>query len=357
MSNDDFALALALQSEEYNESNSISTISSSSSSSSSSKNTSSSSSNITSSRWKGPLNTVEAELLDPTPDIRALFRDFNDRFFQSKLSCCEVKWSKKMTLCAGICSFDGGLCSIRLSEPLLSLRPRSDLVNTLCHEMIHGYDFLVTGERSRDGHGPSFLKKAKEINDAAGTQITIYHSFNNEVAVYRTHVWKCNGICATKPPFFGLVKRANNRPPQKADTWFEQHQKECGGSFIKISEPSKSTSKSTTKSIDSGKLVSKKRIRDSKTLDSFWKKATTSTTTTTITEKGSVQTSKVEVINLEEDDEEEKKEKKREDDDDDDDEVEVVVLEEEEELIALDLDDVDVDDDDDDDSVVIISIE
>jgi len=264
-----------------------------------------------------------------------------------------------MTLCAGVCSFDGGLCSIRLSEPLLSLRPRSDLVNTLCHEMIHGWNFLVTGERSRDGHGPSFLKKAKEINEAAGTQITIFHSFNNEVAVYRTHIWKCNGICKTKPPFFGLVKRANNIAPQKADTWFEQHSKECGGTFIKISEPSKdSKSISTTKSIDGDKIVSKKRkleIRDSKTLDSFWKKKatlTTTTTTTTMKEKGSTQTSKVEVINLEEDNEEEKKREE-------DDEVEVVVLEEEEEeeeeVIALDLDD--VDDDDDNDSVVIISIE
>ena len=35
--------------------------------------------------------------------------------------------------CAGICSYEGrgGLCSIRLSEPLLKLRPRKDLVQTL----------------------------------------------------------------------------------------------------------------------------------------------------------------------------------------------------------------------------------
>lgn len=46
--------------------------------------------------------------------------------------------SKKMLLlslvsscrCAGVCSYEGrgGLCSIRLSEPLLKLRPRKDLV-------------------------------------------------------------------------------------------------------------------------------------------------------------------------------------------------------------------------------------
>ena len=35
-----------------------------------------------------------------------------------------------LSSCAGVCSYEGrgGLCSIRLSEPLLKLRPRRDLV-------------------------------------------------------------------------------------------------------------------------------------------------------------------------------------------------------------------------------------
>lgn len=35
--------------------------------------------------------------------------------------------------CAGVCSYEGrgGLCSVRLSSPLLKLRPRRDLVQTL----------------------------------------------------------------------------------------------------------------------------------------------------------------------------------------------------------------------------------
>ncbi len=35
--------------------------------------------------------------------------------------------------CAGVCSYEGrgGLCSVRLSQPLLKLRPRKDLVETL----------------------------------------------------------------------------------------------------------------------------------------------------------------------------------------------------------------------------------
>jgi hypothetical protein len=54
--------------------------------------------------------------LDPNPDIRALFLTFNDLFFFGKLAGIEVKWSPRMTLCAGICSFDSQLCSVRLSQ-------------------------------------------------------------------------------------------------------------------------------------------------------------------------------------------------------------------------------------------------
>ncbi|KAF5885405.1 sprT-like domain-containing protein Spartan, partial [Clarias magur] len=70
------------------------------------------------------------EMLDPSPDVRAMFLQFNDMFFWGKLSGVEVRWSPRMTLCAGVCSYEGrgGLCSIRLSEPLLKLRPRKDLV-------------------------------------------------------------------------------------------------------------------------------------------------------------------------------------------------------------------------------------
>jgi len=62
-----------------------------------------------------------------------------------------------MTRCAGTCSYSqagrgvdasGNAflahsgCVIRLSEPLLKLRPAKDLKETLLHEMIHAYIFL-----------------------------------------------------------------------------------------------------------------------------------------------------------------------------------------------------------------------
>lgn len=58
---------------------------------------------------------------------------YNQRYFFGRLSAVEVKWSKRMTRCAGLCVYEGrgGLCSVRLSEPLLKFRPRKDLIDTL----------------------------------------------------------------------------------------------------------------------------------------------------------------------------------------------------------------------------------
>ena len=38
------------------------------------------------------------EYADPNPDIRELFVQFNDMFFDGLLAGCEVKWSSRMTL-------------------------------------------------------------------------------------------------------------------------------------------------------------------------------------------------------------------------------------------------------------------
>lgn len=113
----------------------------------------------------------------PFKDLHGLFLAFNDQYFDSKLSACEVRWSPRMTrwygplpdclsasvrsfvrsfvfvLClspqlsahtslplasAGLCLYQSKAqyCSIRLSEPLLKFRPESDYIDTLLHEMI-----------------------------------------------------------------------------------------------------------------------------------------------------------------------------------------------------------------------------
>ncbi|KAI8076512.1 SprT-like family-domain-containing protein [Gilbertella persicaria] len=186
------------------------------------------------SRKESPCHVLEETI----PDLHELFVLFNRLYFDNQLDMVEVKWSKKMTRCAGTCTFKGGNhCIITMSEPLLKFRPKNDMINTLLHEMIHALLFITQKNTDRDGHGPMFIAEANRINTLANTNITIYHDFHDEVDYYLTHIWKCDGVCADKPPYFGIVKRSINRPPQPADTWYAEHQLTCGGTFKKISEP------------------------------------------------------------------------------------------------------------------------
>ncbi|XP_075702648.1 DNA-dependent metalloprotease SPRTN isoform X2 [Rhinoderma darwinii] len=151
--------------------------------------------------------------------------------------------------CAGVCSYEGrgGLCSIRLSKPLLTLRPRKDLVETLLHEMIHALLFVTDNNKDHDGHGPEFHKHMNRINGVTGAKISVYHSFHDEVDEYRKHWWQCNGPCQQRPPYYGYVKRAMNRAPSKLDPWWADHQRSCGGTYTKVKEPEKKTGKDKKK--------------------------------------------------------------------------------------------------------------
>ncbi|XP_053613127.1 DNA-dependent metalloprotease dvc-1 [Plodia interpunctella] len=194
------------------------------------------------------LGDPELELIDPTPNVHTLFLHFDKLFFWTKLANrAVVRWSKRMYSCAGICSYEGrgGLCDIALSEPLLKLRPRKNLVETLLHEMIHAYLFITCQDRERDGHGPNFKAHMHRINRSAGLNITIYHDFHDEVELYLTHWWRCNGPCQKKKPYFGVVRRSVNKAPGTADHWWNYHQKYCGGTFVKIKEPEKTNKKRT----------------------------------------------------------------------------------------------------------------
>jgi hypothetical protein len=124
-----------------------------------------------------------------------------------------------------------------LSEPLLKYRPRTDLIDTLLHEMIHAYLYLTHNYKDRGEHGDEFKGHAARINKLANSRITVYHSFHDEVNNCRQHVWRCDGPCRTNPPFYGYVKRSMNRAPGKNDTWWSQHESKCNGKFTKVSEP------------------------------------------------------------------------------------------------------------------------
>ncbi|XP_074752834.1 DNA-dependent metalloprotease SPRTN [Athene noctua] len=198
-----------------------------------------------------PLSVVDEawELLDPSPDVHGLFVQFNETLFWGRLAAVEVSWSPRMTLCAGVCRYEGrgGMCSIRLSEPLLKLRPRKDLVETLLHEMIHALLFVTNNDKDRESHGPEFCKHMRRINRLTGANVTIYHTFHDEVDLYRQHWWRCNGPCQNRRPYFGYVKRSMNRAPSARDFWWVEHQETCGGTFTKVKEPENFSKKSKEK--------------------------------------------------------------------------------------------------------------
>ncbi|NXD79968.1 SPRTN protein, partial [Halcyon senegalensis] len=215
-----------------------------------------------------PLSVVDEawELLDPSPDVHGLFVQFNETLFWGRLAAVEVSWSPRMTLCAGVCRYEGkgGMCSIRLSEPLLKLRPRKDLVETLLHEMIHALLFVTNNDKDRESHGPEFCKHMRRINRLTGANVTIYHNFHDEVDSYRQHWWRCNGPCQNRRPYFGYVKRSMNRAPSARDFWWVEHQETCGGTFTKVKEP-ENFSKKLKEKTQTEKLPNSKSTNKGKT--------------------------------------------------------------------------------------------
>ncbi|XP_068659477.1 uncharacterized protein [Aristolochia californica] len=205
---------------------------------------------------KHPMDLPEADVLDPNPDVHELFCYYNSLYFQDALGACILSWSsQRMTLTAGVCHYlSGGGCEIRLSEPLLKFRPSTDLKNTLLHEMIHAYLWITNNNKDHNDHGQTFQRLMEEINSSTvvdhlrpggGYNITIYHSFHDEVDNYRVHHWMCQS-CGD------LIKRAMNRAPSASDCTerighclscgnpschWHRHKMTCSGSFKKIAEP------------------------------------------------------------------------------------------------------------------------
>lgn len=113
----------------------------------------------------------------------------------------------------------------------------SSVLSIRQHEMIHAYLFIQNIREGNGGHGPNFKRIMENINRVAGTNITVYHTFHDEVAMYKTHIWRCNGICQHRKPFYGWVKRTCNRAPGPNDNWWARHHDSCSGTFVKVSEP------------------------------------------------------------------------------------------------------------------------
>ncbi|VDM82419.1 unnamed protein product [Strongylus vulgaris] len=216
------------------------------------------------------------ELSDPCPDIHLLFIDFNDRFFEGTLARCEVKWSPRMYSCAGVCSYEGrsGMCSIRLSLPLLKLRPRKDLVETL----------LV----ARNDPCVPFCHQAESRQRWPWTRLSVSYvqlfplpsTFTFIAPVYR-----CDGPCRNRKPFYGYVKRSSNRAPGPNDLWWSAHKSSCNGkpfafsnlleiftylgTFQKIQEP-EGYGQKKRKATNNENAVPEKKISPNNSLDKYF---------------------------------------------------------------------------------------
>lgn len=92
----------------------------------------------------------EPEPVEPPtllPDLDALFRDLNERFFQGLLAA-RVEWSNRLLAAAGKCNITRRI--IRISVKHYTKRPRV-LEATLAHEMLHlivpdhGKEFRLLG--------------------------------------------------------------------------------------------------------------------------------------------------------------------------------------------------------------------
>ncbi|KAF7632222.1 SprT-like domain-containing protein [Meloidogyne graminicola] len=88
--------------------------------------------------------TFETSMIPHSDYLTSTLHTFDHQFSGKKLErACTVTWIVLKT----------GLCCVRLSESLLKLRRRRDLVETLLYEMIHAYLFVTGGAMFMDRDG------------------------------------------------------------------------------------------------------------------------------------------------------------------------------------------------------------
>lgn len=93
------------------------------------------------------------------------------------------------------------------------------------HEMIHAHLYATNQESN---HGKQFKAKMKEINERAGTNITITHHYNQNAEIY---FYRCSGPCRNEQPSFGWIKTQEQRAPNPRSGG---HRKKCDGNFIQV---------------------------------------------------------------------------------------------------------------------------
>ncbi|XP_054158820.1 putative uncharacterized protein DDB_G0292292 isoform X1 [Oppia nitens] len=127
----------------------------------------------------GQQSTAAAAAAHPVPDIQAMFRRYDEKYFDGVLFEHEVEvfWINNMYIAAGITYPENRpKCrpiQIKLSRPLLRFAGEKQIRETLLHEMIHAYQFALN---ISDAHGPEFIKKMHQLNRMEGLSISVYHN-------------------------------------------------------------------------------------------------------------------------------------------------------------------------------------
>jgi len=126
----------------------------------------------------------------PPPNLAAMHAEFNKRYFDGGLHSFVIQWSNSQTSCSGITFRDRRLISI--SRPILGdpRMDRSELVNTVLHEMIHAHLFIEGHDEDSVNHGPRFRHHMRRINEAGGHRITVDHAA--AARVVPRYGWMCS---------------------------------------------------------------------------------------------------------------------------------------------------------------------
>ncbi|XP_058115746.1 uncharacterized protein LOC131287574 [Anopheles ziemanni] len=189
-----------------------------------------------------PDNTFEWKFIDVLPDIRAVFEKFDELFFQSRFKAKKISitWSESMGNSCTNRNFNDeeGRYTIALNAPLLTLRPRIQIISIILHEMIHAFLKMEGTKEPNNGHGENFRKIMIHFNTMLHTNISFNHKLNDSSLVCRTEWYRCTGICHNYKPFHGIVRSVEG-PPGLHNEWWKEHADSCGGTFYKIYEMSK----------------------------------------------------------------------------------------------------------------------
>ncbi|XP_063979926.1 DNA-dependent metalloprotease dvc-1-like [Diachasmimorpha longicaudata] len=166
-------------------------------------------------------------------NIREIFRQFNIRFFYSKVKHFTLRVSTKIK--ADLGRTDLAKLEIVLAKVVL-LENRKLWIETLLHQMIHAYLWEIGVSNAKNGgHDLEFMNEAARINREAICQVDAEHPTPN-LPNLQKYVYVCKKCRLT-------VYRRLRRQPNTGDIWFFAHRNECGGEF-------KLTTRSSTDEVD-----------------------------------------------------------------------------------------------------------